>query len=345
MTLVSPIRFELPEANIAREPAESRGIGRDDVKLMVASRETGDFAHDVFSHLDRHLRPGDVVVVNTSSTIPAAVDGVTADGVAVKVHIASPAPGGLQTIEVRTVTSGGGTEPAPDMEAQEIRLPGEAVAHLLARKPLSPRLWTAVIEGADDLTAYLDRVGEPIRYVAGRPRPLSDYQTVFATHPGSAEMPSAGRPFTTGMVTRLVSRGIAMAPIVLHAGVSSFEEGEIPGEERYEVPPATAAMVNALRSAGGRVVAVGTTVVRALETVADGSGTVQPGVGITDLVVTSERGVRTVDGLLTGWHEPRSSHLMLLEAFLGSADLQAVYDAAISYGYLWHEFGDELLLL
>jgi len=346
MTMTSrPLDFSLPVSSIAVGPAERRGTGRDDVRLMVASRSTRSIEHDRFPGFDGHLSGGDVVVVNTSGTLPAAVEARTGDGELLKMHVASPASGGLWFVEVRTSVEGGGTIPGPDLSPQTLRLPGGVSAHLLATSLRTPRLWITAIEGVDDVGTYLEQHGEPVRYTSGPPWPIADYQTIFATDPGSAEMPSAARPFTTDLVTRLVSRGIAVVPIVLHAGVSSYEEHESPGEERYEVPSSTTTTVNALRAGGGRVIAVGTTVVRALESVADDAGQLHPGQGITDLVVTPETGVRAVDGLLTGWHEPRSSHLTMLEAFLDREHLQRVYDEAIVSGYLWHEFGDELLIL
>ena len=135
------------------------------------------------------------------------------------------------------------------------------------------------------------------------------YQTVFATEPGSAEMPSAARPFTPELVTRLVSSGVQIAPLLLHTGVASLEDHEPPYEEFFRVPPETADRVNAAKRAGRRVVAVGTTVVRALETVTDGRGTTSPGSGWTDLVITPDRPLRAVNGLITGLHEPRATHL------------------------------------
>jgi S-adenosylmethionine:tRNA ribosyltransferase-isomerase len=158
-------------------------------------------------------------------------------------------------------------------------------------------------------------------------------------------MPSAGRPFTHELVTELVTKGVLVAPLTLHTGVSSPERGEPPYPERYRVPATTARLVNAVHGWGGRVVAVGTTVVRALETVAADDGTVSGGEGWTNLVVTPERGVRAVDGLLTGWHEPEASHLQLLEAVAGDDLLQRSYRAAQVHGYRWHEFGDLHLIL
>ena len=158
-------------------------------------------------------------------------------------------------------------------------------------------------------------------------------------------MPSAGRPFTQALVTALISRGVQIAPLTLHTGVASAEAHEPPYPERFAVPAATAWLVNAARAAGGRVVAVGTTAVRALESAADGSGRVSAASGWTDLVVTPQRGVRVVDGLLTGLHEPQASHLLMLEAVAGGVLLDRVYAAAVERRYRWHEFGDVNLLL
>jgi S-adenosylmethionine:tRNA ribosyltransferase-isomerase len=204
----------------------------------------------------------------------------------------------------------------------------------------------AVAELAGVTDGYLARHGRPIRYRHDRrERPLCDYQTVFSRRPGSAEMPSAARPFTPALVTELVARGVLIAPLTLHAGVSSLEGGERPYPERYWVPAATTRLVNATRAWGGRVIAVGTTVVRALETVAAPDGTVEAGAGWTDLVITPARGLRAADGLLTGWHEPESSHLDLLEAAAGHELLERSYRIARGQGYRWHEFGDSHLIL
>jgi S-adenosylmethionine:tRNA ribosyltransferase-isomerase len=190
---------------------------------------------------------------------------------------------------------------------------------------------------------YLAAHGRPIRYgYVPRPWPLEAYQNAYALEPGSAEMPSAGRPFTPELITRLVAGGVQVAPLVLHTGVSSPERGEPPFPERYRVPAETAAAVNA---AHGRVVAVGTTVVRALETVAAPDGTVAPGAGWTRLVIGPERGLRAVDGVITGWHEPEASHLDLLHAAAGDALLRTSYAEALVHGYRWHEFGDSHLIL
>jgi S-adenosylmethionine:tRNA ribosyltransferase-isomerase len=196
-----------------------------------------------------------------------------------------------------------------------------------------------------DLAGELERAGRPIAYgYLDRRYPLAAYQTVFGTRPGSAEMASAGRPFTAALVTSLVSRGITFAPVTLHTGFSSQEAGEAPGPERFEVPEASARLINAARAGGGRVVAVGTTATRAIESAVD-QGVVVPASGWTDRVITPAAPPEMVDGLITGWHDPHASHLLLVEAVAGRALTQAAYDEAVAHGYLWHEFGDSALLL
>lgn len=340
---VEAIDFALPDDRWVTLPPERRARGRDDVRLMVADRTSGRVHHHTFTDLADLLKAGDVVVVNVSATVPAALDAWTHSDEHLRLHLSSPAAEGLWSLEVRT-PNGWGSEPGPDLAPQDLRLEGDGVARLLARSPRSPRLWIAALEGTGDLDRYLDRHGTPVGYAPGRRWPLSFHQTIFATEGGSAEMPSAARPFTHELVTRLVSRGVVILPVLLHTGVSSFELDETPGDERFRVPAVTARVANSLRDAGGRLFAVGTSTVRALETVTEPDGTIHPGEGVTDTVVTPERGVRAVDGLLTGWHEPRSSHLSLLEAVAGRDLLRHCYDQALDGGYLWHEFGDSLLI-
>ena len=213
-------------------------------------------------------------------------------------------------------------------------------------KVTGSRLWRAEVDLPLDVPRYLAQHGAPIAYdyVPGQ-WPLESYQTVFAQEPGSAEMPSAARPFTGQLVADLVAAGVGVAPVRLHTGVSSLEKGEPPLPEPFRVPASTARLVNSTRAAGGRVVAVGTTVTRALESVAAPEGVVSAGSGWTDLVLGPRRPARVVDGLITGWHEPGASHLLLLEAVAGHALVAAAYRAAAAHGYLWHEFGDSALLL
>jgi S-adenosylmethionine:tRNA ribosyltransferase-isomerase len=229
---------------------------------------------------------------------------------------------------------------------ERLSLPGSGSAELLASYLSPGRLWIAGLDLPGGLHAYLAEHGRPIAYGhLARPRPLADLQTVFADEPGSAEMPSAGRPFTQRVLDDLLVHGVQVAPLLLHTGVASLERGERPYPERYRVPALTATRVNAHHAAGGRVIAVGTTVVRALETVAGPDGRVEAGAGWTGLTITPERGVRAIDGLLTGWHDPDASHLLMLEAVGGRELIERSYAAALAAGYRWHEFGDSHLIL
>jgi len=162
---------------------------------------------------------------------------------------------------------------------------------------------------------------------------------------GSAEMPSAGRAFTAELIMRLVARGIIVVPLILHTGVASLEDHEPPYAEYYRVPESTVQIINLAYQTDHRVLAVGTTVIRALETVMGEDGFIHAGEGWTDVIVTPERGIHTVDALLTGMHEPRATHLAMLEALASRSHLQIAYEEALEQRYLWHEFGDLHLIL
>ena len=353
------VGLRIPEELSARVPPEERGTGpeagRDAVRLLVGRRGTGRIGHHAFRELPSLLRAGDVLVVNTSETLPAAVDGrVSSPGSGhrepVVVHFSTLRDDGRWVVELRTPDRSRVTRPRAGGAGTVVDLAGGE--RLVLAEPLhagSTRLWTASVPMADPV-AYLHRYGRPIRYgYTERDQPLSAYQTVFAVPSpdgrGSAEMPSAGRPFTGRLVAALVSRGVQIAPVTLHTGVSSQESHEPPYPEWFRVPESTARQVNAARAGGGRVLAVGTTVVRALESAAAGGAVVRAAEGWTDLVVTPERGVRAVDGLLTGLHEPEASHLLMLKAVAGEELLSRLYAEAVAERYLWHEFGDVNLLL
>jgi S-adenosylmethionine:tRNA ribosyltransferase-isomerase len=193
---------------------------------------------------------------------------------------------------------------------------------------------------------YLAQYGFPIRYSYVREGwDNRYYQTVYANEMGSAEMPSAGRAFTPELLTRLVAKGVQVVPLILHTGVASLEDHEPPYEEYYRVPEITAQVVNSARAAGRRVIAIGTTVVRALETVTDANGIAHPGEGWTGVIITPERRIKAVNGLLTGLHEPRATHLAMLEALASRSHLRIAYEEALAKRYLWHEFGDLHLIL
>jgi len=336
----------------ASRPAEQRGQTRDSVRLLVAT--TDGLAHARFSDLPRFLIPGDLLVVNTSGTLAAAVDGHRGDGRPVTVHFSTPLDDGTWVAELRETNQD--RSRVTDAEPGEtLTLPGDASMTLLFRypDPAADRLWATAITGLGNpdagVEAFLAAHGRPIRYsYVPDEWPLSAYQTVFSRDPGSAEMPSAGRPFTADLALDLITSGVVIAPITLHAGVASLDAGEQPLPERFSVPESTARLVNLTRSAGRRVVAVGTTVTRALESAAAADGTIVASRGWTDLVLGAERPARVVSGLITGWHDPEASHLALLEAVAGRALVRAAYaeaDKAEGPDYLGHEFGDSCLLL
>jgi S-adenosylmethionine:tRNA ribosyltransferase-isomerase len=339
--LAPPIDFRLLPGTEATEPPEARGLARDAVRLLVAS--DGEIHHRRFVDLGEFLRAGDLLVVNTSLTLAAAVTARRSYGRAAVAHLSTGLDDGSWLVELRPAF--GATGPLGDIESGE-RLSLPADAGLTTIEPVGARLWRCRIDVRGDVIDYLWAHGRPIRYSYLHDSwPLSAYQTVFASDPGSAEMPSAGRPFSRALVTQLVAQGVVIAPITLHCGVSSLDAGEPPLPERYQVPEVTAELVNATRRAGRRVVAVGTTVTRALESVAAPDGSVQPGAGWTDLVLGPARPTYAVDGIISGWHEPGASHLSLLEAVVGQRLVAEAYDAALRERYLWHEFGDSCLLL
>jgi S-adenosylmethionine:tRNA ribosyltransferase-isomerase len=316
----------------ANAPAEVRGTGRDDVRLLVAWRSSAELLHASFAELPELLLPGDLLVINTSSTLPAALP---VDGGDLRVHLSSPAPdrgGWLVELRAGDERFDGGAE------GDVLALPGDGSATLRQREG---RLWLASLQLPAPVPHYLVRHGEPIRYRhAARDWSLERYQTVYANAPGSAEMPSAGRAFTPELITQLVAAGIDVAPLVLHTGVSSLETGERPHPEWFSVPRFTAERARLARELGGRVIAVGTTVVRALESAAGSASE-----GWTDLVIEPDTPIGQVDGLLSGFHDHDSSHLSMLEAIAGRDLLERSYEEATRGGYLRHEFGDLHLIL
>jgi S-adenosylmethionine:tRNA ribosyltransferase-isomerase len=378
---MSALAFELPRRLEAHEPPEARGMARDDVRLLVASGHDGRVTHARFKDLPAFLAAGDLLVVNTSATLPAALPAERSDGWKLELRLSTPAPHRVQTAAASSsIGSTGrfrrphgrspyGLRSAPQAvpradqwwivelraaerpflagrEGDELSLPDGGRATVVAPYAGGRRLWLARLDLPDPLADYLNAHGRPIRYgYVPREWPLSAYQNAFAVDPGSAEMPSAGRPLTAELVARLVAGGVHVAPVTLHTGVSSPERGEAPYPERFRVPETTARLVNSVRGWGGRVIAVGTTVVRALESATGPDGAVAAAEGWTNLVVGPEHGVNAVDGLITGWHEPEATHLQMLRALADEELLDRCYREALEHGYLWHEFGDSHLIL
>lgn len=345
--------FQLPPELEASEPPEARGLARDDVRLMVSYLADDHVEHSHFHDLDSFLRAGDVLVINTSGTLNAALNATRTDGMAVELHLSTHLPADLWAVEVRLL-SGDSTKPFYEATVGEtLQLPGDATATLLTphnpperRENGHTRLWIATLQLPCSLLDYLAAYGFPIRYsYVKQGWPNSYYQTVYTTEAGSAEMPSAGRAFTPELITRLVAKGVQIVPLILHTGVASLEEHEPPYEEYYRVPAATVQAINTARAASRRIIAVGTTVVRALETVTGADGITYPGEGWTEVIITPQRGIHAVNAMLTGLHEPRATHLAMLEALAGREHLQITYAEALRERYLWHEFGDLHLML
>jgi S-adenosylmethionine:tRNA ribosyltransferase-isomerase len=341
----------LAEGAPATSPPEARGLARDGVRMLVASASEG-LHPTVVRQLPAVLRPGDLVVLNTSDTLPAALRGVTADGEPVAVHLSTvdPASGGRPDEALRSTRSRwavelrrpgrrpGGDPALLDRTGTHVAMAG---ARLHVTGPYVPghrRLWTAELSTPEPLDSWLAGHGEPVRYgYTAAPWPLAAYRTAHADTPGSAEMPSAGRPITARVLRNLRRRGIDVATVVLHCGLSSPDRDEPPYAEWFAVPPSTLDAV----ARADRVVAIGTTVVRALESAARTGRTE----GWTDLVVGPGDRLSTVDGLLTGWHPPEASHLRMLAAVADETLLRESYAVAAAQGYLWHEFGDVHLIL
>jgi S-adenosylmethionine:tRNA ribosyltransferase-isomerase len=340
------IHFALPPELEAHQPAEQRGLRRDQVRLLVLPRFEGAFIHTRFDALGEYLRPGDLLVVNASRTLPAMLQACDENGAPVEVRLAHRRADDLWDallLDGRTHVG----RPGMLLDFGEGLL-----ARVLAPRPDLPFLWQVQFDRCCiPLLDLIYRLGEPIRYsYVGTALPLDLYQTVYASEPGSVEMPSAGRPFSWELLLKLQRQGIGLASITLHTGLSSTRNDALDAThpvypEEYQVPQAAAQAVDAAHAHGGRVIAVGTTVVRALETAARPDGSIQPGRGWTQLRITAETRLRAVDALLTGMHEPQASHLDLLSAFVAPKRLQAAYREAIEQCYLWHEFGDMNLII
>jgi S-adenosylmethionine:tRNA ribosyltransferase-isomerase len=345
--------FTLPPELEASEPPEARGLARDEVRLMVSYRADNRVAHAQFRDLPRFLKAGDVLVINTSGTLNAALNVTDEAGTPLELHLSTHLPADLWIVEVREPCARA-TKPYYTAQAgTRYHLPNGGHAILLTpynaderSLPGKTRLWVAALDLPFDTHDYLAKYGFPIRYTYVKQGwANSYYQTVYATQMGSAEMPSAGRAFTPELLTQLVARGIQIVPLILHTGVASLEEHEPPYEEYYRVSTHTAQAINTARAAGKRIIAVGTTVVRALETVTDSEDITHPVEGWTRVIITPQRGIHAINAMLTGLHEPRATHLAMLEALVSREHLCIAYEAALSERYLWHEFGDLHLIM
>lgn len=346
----APFSFTLPPELAADEPPERRGIARDQVRLLVIDRASGEIEHTRFDHFGDFLSPGDLLVFNSSRTLPASLSGCVEQGPCIEIRLAEHLPDDswLALLLCRQ-----GDPFSCGLRPNMLIDLGEGLtAKITERDERIPRLWKLNFsKSGSELINSFYRLGRPVRYeYVSAPWGLDYYQTVYAREPGSAEMPSAGRAFTWKLLFDLQRRGVETAYIVLHTSLSSYLDDELDAqhpasEEEYLVGEQAAQKINSAHERKGRVIAVGTTVVRTLESIADEKRSVRAGHGYTRLHITANHQLRVVDGLLTGLHEPEASHLDLLAAFLPAEKIVEAYEEAVRQRYLWHEFGDLNLIL
>jgi S-adenosylmethionine:tRNA ribosyltransferase-isomerase len=346
----APFSFTLPPELAADEPPERRGIARDEVRLLVIERASSHIEHTRFDHFGEFLRAGDLLVFNSSRTLPASLSGCVEQGPCIEIRLAEHLPD--DSWLALLLCQRGDPFSCGLRPKMQVDLGQGLTATVHERDEHIPRLWKlSFSKRGSDLINEFYRVGRPVRYeYVSAPWGLDYYQTVYAREPGSAEMPSAGRAFTWRLLFDLQRRGVETAYIVLHTGLSSYVDDELDArhptsEEEYFVSERAAEKINEAHARGGRVIAVGTTVVRTLESAADEQKHVHAGHGYTRLHITANHALRAVDGLLTGLHEPEASHLGLLTAFLSAEKIKEAYEEAVRHKYLWHEFGDLNLIL
>jgi len=346
----APFSFTLPPELAADEPPERRGIARDEVRLLVIDRASGQLEHTRFDQFGEFLRAGDLLVFNSSRTLPASLSGCVEQGPCIEIRLAEHLPDDSWLALLRCQR---GDPFSCGLRPKMLVDLGQGLtATIRMRDEHIPRLWQLSFSksGSELINAFY-LVGQPVRYeYVSAPWGLDYYQTVYAREPGSAEMPSAGRAFTWRLLFDLQRRGVETAYIVLHTGLSSYLDEELDAqhpasEEEYFVSERAADKINEAHARGGRVIAVGTTVVRTLESAVDEQKRVQAGHGYTRLHITANHALKAVDGLLTGLHEPEASHLDLLTSFLPAEKIKEAYQEAVRQKYLWHEFGDLNLIL
>ena len=348
ITASNIIQFDLPKHLSCPEPTEERHLQRDEVRLLVTD-SNGTIHHSSFKYLDNFLKKGDVLVVNTSATIPAALPLSLPGSRMGKLHLSTRLKDSEWIIEIREITANKTIRWKEGQEGMKFELPASAEVTLKQKLYNNDQwldLWIADFDVHAPMQKYLSANAGPVQYEKlSRQYPLSYYQTFFSFHPGSSEMPSAGRGFTAALMERLLKKGIAFAPIMLHTGVSSLEENEAPYPEYMEIDPLTASIVNSAKRQKRRIIAVGTTAIRAIETASNGEGFIIPYRGNTDLFIDENYKMKITDGLLTGFHEPRASHLNMLQSIAGYEHIDMAYREAIKAGYYWHQFGDLHLIV
>ncbi|TCP70686.1 S-adenosylmethionine:tRNA ribosyltransferase-isomerase [Baia soyae] len=344
--MTAPLSFYLPDSLHASLPPERRGIRRDHVKCMVLNRQTGETTHTQFQHIDSYLEKDDLLVLNASRTIPAVfqVDWKRNGTL-------------LQTqVEIRLARRIDSTNWEALIVAAGVNLGDEFIFSSYLQAQVISLSEASIVtlqfsQSGNHLLESFYALGEPIRYeYIDHPWDLDYYQTVYGTVPGSVEMPSAGRAFSWELLLKLQKKGVRIAYIQLHTGLSYLLDDQAyldpkKHAEEYLVPVSTVQEIKKAKKHGKRVIAVGTTIVRALETSIDGDGELIPQTGWTSLHITANTKLLVVDGLITGFHEPEASHLDLLSSLINPEHLLHAYQEAIEHQYYWHEFGDMNLIL
>ncbi|MEL6658446.1 MAG: S-adenosylmethionine:tRNA ribosyltransferase-isomerase [Bacteroidota bacterium] len=342
-------QFMLPQKLACPLPTEERGLNRDDVRLMVSNHDGQTINHRGFYDLDEVLDAGDVLVVNTSATIPAALPLVLPDGAEARLHLSTQLAKKRWLVEIRSVSQNNTRRWTSGAPGQSFELPGGASLQLetpFYQDAQLLHLWEATLEVPQPLSEYLQQFARPVKYQnINKPYPIAYYQTYFGQQAGSTEMPSAARGFTEELVQKLLKKGVQIVPILLHTGVSSLEVNEHPYPEYLEISRLSSQQINIAKQQNKRIIVVGTTAVRALESATDNAGTVQPYQGLTELYIQSNYKMKVANGLLTGFHEPEASHLHMLQAIASKRHLRLAYQAALQQQYYWHEFGDLHLIL
>ncbi len=342
------IQFELPGHLACPKPTELRNLSRDGVRLLVTTG-SGHVEHTAFSDVDKYLQNGDVLVVNTSATRASAIPITLPYNRKGMAHFSTRVNKHEWLVEIREIMGDKTVRWKEGGEELEFHLPDRAKI-MLKRKFYEERellhLWIAEFNTGQEHEAYLAEHAQPIKYdKLNEPYPLDFYQTFFSFQPGSSELPSAGRGFTQNLVKRLLKKGVDFAPILLHTGVSSLEESEPPYPEYMEISPASAAIINNASEEGRKVIATGTTAVRAVESAVNEAGEVLPYAGNTNLFIEDSYRMRVINSLLTGFHEPGASHLNMLQSLAGFDHIERAYYSAIENNYFWHQFGDLHLIL
>ncbi|HET6539939.1 MAG TPA: S-adenosylmethionine:tRNA ribosyltransferase-isomerase [Chryseolinea sp.] len=347
-TDATTLQFKLPEHLACPKPTEQRNLRRDGVRLLVTSG-SGDVDHTLFSNIENKLEKGDVLVVNTSATRAAAFRVTLPENRSGVVHISTPLPDGDWLIEVREINETRTVRWKEGKEGMAFSLADTSLIFLKKRFYKDNQLldlWIAEFQSIRKPEDLMNRFAQPIKYdKLDEIYPLDYYQTFFSLNPGSSEMPSAGRGFTDSLVNKLLTKGVVFAPILLHTGVSSLEENERPYPEYMEISPLSARIINHAKDNGKRIIAVGTTAIRAIESATDGTGEVHPFLGYTSLFIDENYSMKATNGLLTGFHEPRASHLFMLQSLAGIEHVERAYQIALARNYYWHQFGDLHLIL